>query len=82
MIRTKKHNGADYILIDTDIMVYEEGQVATIVPVQVQVRIKDVPDKQQKAIYKYTSLYFDRTFAVNKPQPEAKKGWFSRLFNK
>ena len=82
MIRTKKHNGADYILIDTDIMVYEEGQVATIVPVQVQVRIKDVPDKQQKAIYKYTSLYFDRTFAVNKPQLEAKKGWFSRLFNK
>ena len=82
MIRTKKHNGADYILIDTDIMVYEEGQVATIVPVQVQVRIKDVSDKQQKAIYKYTSLYFDRTFAVNKPQPEVKKGWFARLFDK
>jgi hypothetical protein len=82
MIRTKKHNGADYILIDTDIMVYEEGQVATIVPVQVQVRLKDMPDRHQKAIYKYTSLYFDRTFAVNKPQPEVKKGWLSRLFHK
>jgi hypothetical protein len=82
MIRTKKYNNADYILIDTDIMVYEEGQVATIVPVQVQVRLKDVSDKQQKAIYKYTSLYFDRTFAVNKPQPEVKKGWLSSLFQK
>ena len=82
MIRTKKHNGADYILIDTDITVYEEGQVVASVPVQVQVRIKDVSDKQQKAIYRYTSLYFDRTFAVNKPQLEVKKGWFSRFFNK
>ena len=82
MIRTKKYNNADYILIDTDIMVYEEGQVATIVPVQVQVRLKDLSDKQQKEIYKYTSLYFDRTFAVNKPQPAIKKGWFSSLFHK
>lgn len=82
MVRTKKYNNADYILIDTDIMVYEEGQIATIVPVQVQVRLKDIPEKQQKAIYKYTSLYFDRTFAVNKPQPEVKKGWFSSLFYK
>ena len=80
MIRTKKYNNADYILIDTDIMVYEEGQVATIVPVQVQVRLKDVSDKHQRAVYKYTSLYFDRTFSVDKPQSEAKKGWFSRLF--
>lgn len=82
MVRTKKYNNADYILIDTDIMVYEEGQIATIVPVQVQVRLKDVSDKHQKAIYKYASLYFDRTFAVNKPQPEVKKGWFSSLFQK
>ena len=80
MIRTKKYNNADYILIDTDIIVYEEGQVAAVVPVQVQVRLKDVSDKHQRAVYKYTSLYFDRTFSVDKPQSEAKKGWFSRLF--
>ena len=82
MIRTKKYNNTDYILIDTDIIVYEEGQVAVTIPVQVQVRLKDTTDKQQKAIYKYTSLYFDRTFSVNKPQPEVKKGWFSSLFQK
>lgn len=82
MIRTKKHNSVDYILIDTDIMVYEEGQVASTIPVQIQVRLKDIPDKHQRAVYKYTSLYFDRAFAVNKPQPEVKKGWFSRLFHK
>jgi hypothetical protein len=82
MIRTKKYNNADYILIDTDIMVYEEGQVAAIVPVQVQVRLKDIPEKHQRAIYKHTSLYFDRTFSVNKPQLEVKKGWFSNLFSK
>jgi hypothetical protein len=63
-------------------MVYEEGQVTAIIPVQVQVRLKDISDKQQRTIYKYTSLYFDRTFAVNKPQPEVKKGWLSRLFYK
>jgi hypothetical protein len=82
MIRTKKYNNIDYILIDTDIMVYEEGQVTTIIPVQVQVRLKDIPDKHQRAIYKYASLYFDRIFAVNKSQPEIKKGWFYKLFHK
>ena len=82
MVRTKKYNNADYILIDTDIMIYEEGEVTLIVPVQVQVRLKDISDKQQKTIYKYSSLYFDRTFTVNKPQPEVKKGWFSSLFQK
>lgn len=82
MIRTKKHNGADYILIDTDLMVYEEGEVATIVPIQVQVRLKNVSDKHQRAIYKNTSIYFDRTFTVNKPQMKEKKGWFASWFSK
>ena len=82
MIRTKKHNGVDYILIDTSIMVYEEGQVATIIPVQVQVRLKDIPDKHQKAVYKHSSLYFDRILTIDKPKPEVKKGWFFSLFSK
>jgi hypothetical protein len=81
MIRTKKHNGVDYILIDTDLMVYEEGEISTIVPIQVQVRLKDISEKQQRAIYKHTSMYFDRTFTVNKPQIKEKKGWFSSWFS-
>ena len=86
MVRTKKHNGADYILIDTDIMLYENGEVVSIVPVQVQVRLKDISEKRQKELYKYTSMYFDRTFHINKLQHQTevkeKKNWFSRVFSK
>lgn len=83
MVRIKKHNGADYVIIDTDLMLYEKGEVAAIVPIHVQVRMKDLTEAQQRAIYKNVSLYFDRTFSANKPQPEVKekKSWFSRWFS-
>ena len=83
MVRVKKHNGADYVIIDTDLMLYQDGEVSAIVPVHVQVRMKDLTDAQQRVIYKNVSLYFDRTFSANKPQPQVKekKNWFSRLFS-
>lgn len=81
MVRIKKHNGADYVIIDTDLMLYENGEVATIVPIHVQVRMKDLTEAQQRAIYRNISLYFDRTFSVNKPEVKEKKGWFSRWFS-
>lgn len=82
MVRVKKHNGVEFILIDTDILMYEEGAVSKIVPVQVQVRLKDLTEKQQRAVYKHASVYFDRTLSINKPQPEVKRGWFSRWLSK
>jgi len=81
MVRVKKHNGADYVVIDTDLMLYQDGEVATIVPIHVQVRMKDLTDTQQRAIYRHVSLYFDRTFSVNKPEVKENKSWFSRLFS-
>jgi len=82
MVRIKKHNGAEFIIIDTDILMYEDREVSKIVPVQVQVRLKDLTEQQQRAIYKHASIYFDRTLSINKPQPEVKKGWFSSWFSK
>lgn len=82
MIRVRKHLGSDYIIIDTDIILYEDGEIAAITPVQVQVRVKDLSEKHYRAIYRHSSLFFDRTLAVNKPQPVEKKGWFSRWFDK
>jgi hypothetical protein len=81
MVRVKKHNGADYVIIDTDLMLYQDGEIATIVPIHVQVRMKDLTEAQQKAIYRNVSLHFDRTFSVNKPEVKQKKGWFSRWFS-
>jgi hypothetical protein len=81
MVRLKKHNGVDYILVDTDIIVYDGEEVSTIVPVHVQVRLKDLSEKDQKAVYRYSSLFFDRTLTINKPKVKEKKGWFSRWFN-
>jgi len=80
MVRVKKHNGADYMLIDTDIMLYEGDEVSTIVPIQVQVRMKDLSEQQQKLLYKNAAMYFDRTFSFNKKVPKEKKGWFSSWF--
>ncbi len=81
MVRVKKHNGADYVIIDTDLMLYQDGEIATIVPIHVQVRMKDLTDTQQRAIYRHVSLHFDRTFSVNKPEVKEKKSWFSRWFS-
>lgn len=81
MVRVKKHsNGADYVLIDTDAVLYEGDQVSTIVPIQVQVRMKDLNEKQQKLLYRNVAMYFDRTFSFNKSVTPEKKGWFSRWF--
>jgi hypothetical protein len=82
MVRIKKHNNVEFIIVDTDIVVYEGEEVSKIVPVQVQVRLKDLSEKQQRTIYKHAAMYFDRTLNINKPQPEVKKGWFSRWFSK
>lgn len=82
MVRIKKHNGVEFIIIDTDILMYEEGEVSKLVPVQVQVRLKDLTEQQQRVVYKHVSMYFDRTLSINKPQPKVKRGWFSRWFNK
>jgi hypothetical protein len=82
MVRIKKHNGAEFIIIDTDILMYEDGEISKLVPIQVQVRLKDLTEKQQRAVYKHASMYFDRTLFINKPQPEVKRGWFSRWFSK
>lgn len=80
MIRVRKHLGCDYIIIDTDIILYEDGEIVAITPVQVQVRAKDLSEKHYRAIYRHSSIYFDRTLKVNKPQQVEKKGWFSRWF--
>lgn len=81
MVRVKKHNGADYVIIDTDLMLYQDGEIATIVPIHVQVRMKDLTEAQQRVIYRNVSLHFDRTLSVNKPEVKQKKGWFSRWFS-
>jgi hypothetical protein len=81
MVRVKKHNGADYVIIDTDLMLYQDGEIATIVPIHVQVRMKDLTEAQQRVIYRNVSLHFDRTLSVNKTEVKQKKGWFSRWFS-
>ena len=81
MVRLKKHNGVDYIIIDTDLVIYEEGQPKSKVPAQVQIRVKDLSEKNYKAVYRHACMYFDRIFVVDKPLPKKNKSWFNKLFN-
>ena len=82
MVRIKKHNGTDFLLIDTSITVYNKDNTETVVPVQVQIRVGKVPEKSFNTFYNYACSLFDRPFTANKPKLEEKKGWFQRLFQK
>lgn len=81
MVRLKKHRDTDYLLVDTTITVHHKDGTETVVPAQMQVNLKNLPEKSFGTLYRYTSSVFDRNFDVNKPKIEAKKNWFSKFFS-
>ncbi len=74
MIRLTKHNGKEYIVINTDVQVGE-----TKVPMQVQVNVVGVSEADKTKLYQFTSLVFNRSFKKVEPQkavPVVVKPWW------
>jgi hypothetical protein len=74
MIRLTKHNGKEYIVINTDVQVGE-----TKVPMQVQVNVVGVSEADKTKLYQFTSLVFNRSFKKiesQKAEPVVIKPWW------
>lgn len=82
MVRLTKHRDVDYILVDTSITVYHKDGTESVLPIQMQINIKKLPERSFGTLYRYVGSMLDRPFTVNKPKLEEKKGWFHNLFNK
>jgi hypothetical protein len=63
MIRLTKHNGKEYIIVNTSIQVGE-----TKVPLQIQVNVVGVSEDDKTKLYQFTSLIFNRPFKKMEPQ--------------
>ena len=72
MIRFAKHSGIDYIVIDSS---FEINGIKA--PLQVQIRLEGINDKDKITLYKASSVAFNRNINLTKPKPvEPTKAWW------
>ena len=72
MIRFAKHNGTDYIIIDSS---FEVNGLTS--PLHIQINLKGVSDEDKVVLYRASSIAFNRHINITKPkQPELKKSWW------
>lgn len=76
MIRYAKHKDINYIIVDSTVEVED-----VIVPIQVQVNIQNVKERDRAKIFRVISVAFNRSLTFNKPKTEIKKSWWQRLIN-
>jgi peptidyl-tRNA hydrolase len=72
MIRLTKHNGKEYIVVNTDIQVGK-----TKVPMQVQINVVGVSEEDKTKLYQFTSLVFNRSFKkIESQKTTPPKPWY------
>lgn len=77
MIRYTKHQGINYIIVDSTL---EADGV--ILPIQVQVNVDKVKEIDQTKVFKLVYLTFNRPLNFNKPKAQPKKSWWQGIFKK
>lgn len=75
MIRYAKHNGTNYIIVDTTMKVNGIGT-----PVQVQINVQNVTEESRSRFFKVASVAFDRLLDFDKPKTDTSKSWWQRIF--
>jgi len=72
MIRYAKHQGKDYIIVDSSIKLND-----VLVPIQVQVNVTNVKEEDHPKIFRISSIAFNRVIDFDKPKPQpVKKAWY------
>jgi len=71
VIRYTKHINTSYIVIDSTIEVDD-----MIIPIQIQININNVKEKDQHKIYRIVNTAFNRNISFNRPKPQSKKQWW------
>ena len=71
MIRYTKHININYIIIDSTLEIDE-----MIIPIQVQININNVKEKDQHKVHRIVNTAFNRNISFNRPKREPKKPWW------
>jgi hypothetical protein len=72
MIRHTKHQGRDYIIIDSSIKLNDVS-----VPFQMQVNITNVKEENRQQLLRVVSVAFNRVMDFSKPKLQpVKKAWY------
>lgn len=71
MIKLTKHNGKEYIVVNTEMQAGD-----STAQVLVQISLKDVSEDDKFKMYQTASLLLNRTIKRSTPQPQVEKPWY------
>ena len=75
MIRSTKHQNREYLIVDTELHIIENGE-KIVVPVQVQINISKVLSTKHYIVYRIANSLYNYIKTVDK-NPKAKvKPWY------
>jgi hypothetical protein len=71
MIKLTKHNGKEYIVVNTEMQAGD-----STAQVLVQISLKDVSEEDKLKMYQTASLLLNRTIKRSTPKPIIEKAWY------
>ena len=77
MIRYTRHQGTNYIIVDSTLEIDSMS-----LPVQIQVKVEGVEKENQVKVFKIISSAFNHPLNYNKPKVQPKKSWWQSIFKK
>jgi hypothetical protein len=75
VIRKTKHQNREYLIVDTELHIYEGGE-KIVVPVQVQVNISKVLSTKHYSVYSAVNSLYNHVKVVGKLPTTTKKPWY------
>ena len=75
MIRKTKHLNKEYLIIDTELQIMENGEIIHV-PIQIQASLTKLPPTQHYTVYKNVNSLYNRTILIGKPKVTPSKPWW------
>jgi len=80
VIRNSKHNGRDYIVVDTSLKI-EKGEEVISAPVHIRVDVTNLTDRDRAVVFGKVNGVFNHLLTIrSKQQPPAKESWWKTVF--
>ena len=80
VIRNSRHNGRDYIVVDTSLKI-EKGEQVISTPVHIRVDVTNLTDRDRAVVFGKVNGIFNQLLTIrNKQQPPVKESWWKTIF--
>ena len=80
MIRFARHNNKDYVIVDTNFVIYE-GEESLEVPIHIRIDTTHISKNQNSLVFKKAALLFNRSIIIKKQEEiTPRKSWWTKLF--